>query len=442
MSKRFHPHSLGTQLLCVVLLSLLAAVTAFGVLFSLGSLLLDKTVYGDAFLVRLSDRQFVQLQEYVTREEIGKENLHRLNVWCSRGGRVYLTIFDSDDEMLYESPWAESARLEPDELDEEFDSLIRSDPLTLRDGAKVRALFFYYAGDAWFYSLIVVSALAAFLAFSSCFIGFVGRKLRCVSRLKSELDILAGGDLSYPVTIQGDDELSELAAGVEQMRRSILSHQEAEEQMRSANSRLVTAMSHDLRTPLTSLLGYLELMERGKYENDEQLRHFISRSREKALCIKEMADKLFEYFLVYSSEWEKPDLELADADELFRHFWSEYAFSLESSSFTVRFDFAPLDGRIRVNIDLLRRAFDNLYSNLLKYADPAQEIGIVCAQEGGLAVLRLENRVSAQRNAKESTNIGLNTCRRILQYHGGEFACQEADGMFRVRLSLPLIGKE
>ena len=73
--------------------------------------------------------------------------------------------------------------------------------------------------------------------------------------------------------------------------------------MRLANSELVTAMSHDLRTPLTSLLAYLELMERGKYENQEQLAYFIRRSLEKTMQIKSMADKLFEYFFVYSSEW-------------------------------------------------------------------------------------------------------------------------------------------
>ncbi len=315
---------------------------------------------------------------------------------------------------------------------------IRNIRRKLGDGTAVRVRFFYYAGDAWFYSLLALSALTAFLAFSICFIGFAGRKLRYVSQLRSELDILAGGDLSYPVTVKGEDELSELASGIDQMRRSILSHQEAEEKMRSANSQLVTAMSHDLRTPLTSLLGYLELMERGKYENEEQLRHFIGRSLEKTLRIKEMADKLFEYFLVYSSEWEQPDLEPADADEVFRHFWSEYAFSLESSGFTVRTEFGHLGGQIRINIDLLRRAFDNLYSNLLKYADPGQEIAIVCTQEDGCAVLALANRISAQRSAKESTNIGLNTCRRILQYHGGSFSAEESDGVFRVKLSLPL----
>ena len=61
------------------------------------------------------------------------------------------------------------------------------------------------------------------------------------------------------------DELSELARGIDQMRRSIIKHQEVEQQIRKANAELITSMSHDLRTPLTSLLAFLEIIERKKY---------------------------------------------------------------------------------------------------------------------------------------------------------------------------------
>ena len=286
---------------------------------------------------------------------------------------------------------------------------------------------------------MVFSGLIAFLVFSLCFVAFVHRKLRYVKRLKAELDILAGGELNYPVTVKGLDELGELASGIDQMRRSILAHQSAEDQMRLANSQLVTAMSHDLRTPLTALLAYLELMDRGRYDGEEQLRYFISQSLGKTLQIKDMADKLFEYFLVYSSEWEPAELELVDADQVLQQFWGEYAFSLENEGFTVRTGFGQLNGSLRVNLDLLRRAFDNLYANLLKYADPDQPVEAVYRREGDLVRLTLVNHISPQRDKRESTNIGLNTCRRVLRYHGGTFSAGERDGQFQVTVTLPLL---
>ena len=276
------------------------------------------------------------------------------------------------------------------------------------------------------------------MVFSLLFIALVHRKLRYIKLMKAELDILAGGDLSYEVTIKGVDELSELARGIDEMRRSILEHQRAEDEMRQANSALVTAMSHDLRTPLTSLLAYLELMERGKYEDEAQLRHFIERSLEKTLRIKDMADKLFEYFLVYSSEWERPMTEQLDAQSLVEQCWGEYAFALESHGFKVSHELEPLSAKLRADPALLRRAFDNLCSNLLKYADPAEEIRLGCRREGDGLLLTVENRISPNRDKRESTNIGLNTCARIIRYHGGEFEADERDGEFRISIHLPL----
>ncbi len=239
------------------------------------------------------------------------------------------------------------------------------------------------------------------------------------------------------MTVQGKDELSELAAGIDEMRCSIVKHQRAEDEIRSANSQLVTAMSHDLRTPLTSLLAFLEILDRDKVKDEEQRRHLIRQSLTQTMSIKSMADKLFEYFLVYTSEWEQPELETRDADELFAQFWQEYAFALESHGFTVKTDFNELSGSVVANLELLRRAFDNLYANLAKYAEPSEPIVIQYRRMESTALLTLVNTVSSQRESRESTNIGLNTCRRIMRMLGGSFKAKEAEGVFIAEVRLP-----
>ena len=248
---------------------------------------------------------------------------------------------------------------------------------------------------------------------------------------------MAGGELERPVPVLGYDELSELAAGMDEMRRSFLAHLREEDQIRSANSQLVTAMSHDLRTPLTSLLAFLEILDRDKVKDEEQRRHLIRQSLTQTMSIKSMADKLFEYFLVYTSEWEQPELETRDADELFAQFWQKYAFALESHGFTVETDFNELSGSVVANLELLRRAFDNLYANLVKYAEPSAIIRIAYRRESGEALLTIANVVSSQRESKESTNIGLNTCRRIMRMLGGSFEAKETEGIFTAELRLP-----
>lgn len=440
LSKRVS-RSLGLQLLYGAVVSLLAAVVVFAVFLLLGGRLLDRTVYGQVFVSRMADRQFETLQEFVKAEGITRENLYRLNAWCSRSEKVYLTLYMNDAvEILYESPLSDEDKeyLTAEMYDPELENPEREYALLLCDGVAVRAFLYYYAGDAYYYWTAVIGGVLAFLTFSGCFIALVRRKLAYIMQLKRELDILAGGDLNYLVSVRGQDELGELASGIDQMRRSILNHQAAEERMRAANSQLITAMSHDLRTPLTSLLAYLELMQRGKYDGEEQLRHFIDRCLEKTLRIKSMADKLFEYYRMRTAEWERPESECVDADETFLLFWNEYAFSLESSGFAVARDFQELHGTLEINLEMLRRAFDNLYSNLLKYADAGQPVFIAFHREEKNAVLTVENSVSARRDAGESTGIGLKTCGRILRTYGGSVQTQEQNGRFLVQLTLPM----
>ena len=169
------------------------------------------------------------------------------------------------------------------------------------------------------------------------------------------------------------------------------------------------------------------------------MRHLIRQSLVQSRAIKSMTDKLFEYFLVYATEWEQPVMETMDADDFIGPIWREYAFTLESEGFMVEWNAAPLEGQVSVNLPLLRRAFDNVYSNLLKYADPACPVIISCFRFVEEMELDVKNGVSPHRDRKESTNIGLNTCRRVFRLHGGHFETVEEDGVFLAYMTLPLL---
>ena len=427
------------QLLSAVLISFAVGLAAFAIAFFLGDAMLDKTVYGQTFAETMADQHFSQLQEYVEEEQISLTNLQRLNPWCSRGDKVYLTIYQGDT-LLYESPQSRRIRgdLNVQEYDPDLEDPENKYALVLEGGVTVRAFLYYYSGDAFFYGLMVFSGLVAFLAFSLCFVALISRKVSYINLLKKELDILSGGQLEYAVTVHGSDEIGKLAQGIDQMRRSILKHQELEDQMRSANSELITAMSHDLRTPLTSLLAYLEIIERKKYADEAQMDQLVHKSIHQTMRIKNMADKLFEYFLVYATEWENEDMETVDADPLFQQILEDYTYSLESSGMKVRLQFLPVSGRIRVAMHLLQRALDNIYSNLMKYADPETDIRIGYGRESGNLILTISNGICTDQSKRESTSIGLNTCRRIIEYHGGSFVTSEEACCFSVTVSLPL----
>jgi len=252
---------------------------------------------------------------------------------------------------------------------------------------------------------------------------------------------LEGGDLNYSVTLRGRDELYDLARGLEEMRLSLIRQQREREDAQQANAELVTAVSHDLRTPLTSLIGYMDLVADGKYRSPEEQRHFLTSARTKAYQIKELSDKLFDYFYVYSRQ-EDAELAPQDADILLGQMLQEFLMELDSLGMRAESSLNELGGSMLANPSLLLRAFDNLLSNIRKYADKQAEVWVSCGRDGQQAVIRVENGIAGDRALHDSTNIGLKTCDRVFRYHGGSFETQESGSRFQAVIRLPLTPRQ
>ncbi len=420
---------------------MLAAAISFAVFYSIGNYVLDHMVYGRSFAERMESKVFDRLQTFIRYEKITPGNLRPLNAWAASQDNTYLVLF-IDGQQVFESsidPERDYYAAEIGFVEEYADQRFQ---LTFANGVVAEAYIYYFADEAFYIWMSAIAGVLSFIVFSLCFISLVQNKLRVIQKLKKAVDTIAGGDLEQAVVLHENDELGELAEGIDQMRESILNHQREEREIRAANSQLVTAMSHDLRTPLTSQMVYLEMLDLNKVSSDDQRQHLIHQSLLKAQTIKNMADKLFEYFLVYTTECEQPVLEKTDADEALRQFWQEYAFELENHGFTVNLSLDEMHGCIAINPELMQRVFDNLYSNLLKYASKAQPIDITCRKEDGQACLCISNAIASRHSKHQSTNIGLSTCRRILSIHNGYFDTVEEDGRFTSVISIPLFEPE
>ena len=126
----------------------------------------------------------------------------------------------------------------------------------------------------------------------------IHRPVRYIGRLKEECEILGSGDLDYQVTVQGKDELSLLARGLDNMRIALRESNEKEAELTAANRRMITEMSHDLRTPLTSLLIYTEILGKEAVKDPQQLMEYVRKIEKKARQIKRLSDNIFEYALI------------------------------------------------------------------------------------------------------------------------------------------------
>lgn len=220
------------------------------------------------------------------------------------------------------------------------------------------------------------------------------------------------------------------------MRVSFIERLEWEDNAKTANKELITAMSHDLRTPLTALVGYLDIIIYKKYKTEDEFLKYIRNSREKAYQIKELSDKLFEYFTVFKTDEDDMQLETFNGNELINQLIEEELFNLQNNGFQYRLNTCAELFSLDVHLISIRRVFDNLFSNILKYADKSKPIVITTYMKDRLFVIRIENHTNKELQEAASTGIGIKTCKRIMERQYGHFSASNTQDVFTVHLSL------
>ena len=231
---------------------------------------------------------------------------------------------------------------------------------------------------------------------------------------------------------------------MDNLRDTMLQRLESEKEAWNTNSELITSMSHDIRTPLTTLIGYLDILDSGDYRSQEELERYIGNCKQKALQLKDLSDKMFQYFLVFGRDSLEMENETYDTEILLQQLLGEHLFYLSNMGFRLSVDFTKKKSRLTADIHYLKRLFDNLFSNIKKYAAPEGEVRIQAKIVGEGILICLSNDIRKDDALVESTNIGLKTCQKIVEQMGGRFHAEREENRFEVRVLLPveLNGKE
>ena len=258
----------------------------------------------------------------------------------------------------------------------------------------------------------------ALLSFCLVVVPCIVRLLRRIGALQREAEVLMAGDLEHSIRVKGRDELSGLGEDIERLRRSVLERIQGEREAVAANSRLITSMSHDLRTPLTKLTGYLDILIYHKYQTQEEHDSFLRMASEKAAQIKEMTGRMFA-----SAQVDAPaaplEPEILDGGLLLGQLLEEQCGDLRREGFDVEPPVFERGFQLYLPAADAVRIFDNLFSNLRKYASLAGPVRIR-AEDGPEAVtLRVTNRIRPAPDRTDSHGVGVPTMRELLERAGG-----------------------
>ena len=394
------------------------------------------------------------LQNYVVAEGVDLENSDEIAEWVRENPYVYLLVYQGSENQEFTDktnvvPGAKDkfSELSGSRID---DSMARDELLadaraggyhliSLTDGQVIVALS-EYSENLYLSIFRAASFASAGITFILMLVRYIGMLINRIKRFASDVTIVSELDMNYKIVSEGKDELAGLSDNVENMRQTMLRHIENEKEARAANTELITSISHDIRTPLTVLMGYIEMMR--EREKDEVMLGYIDATESTALRLKQLSDDMFKYLLAFGDTDKAVSLEEYDAGMLFDQALSEHILLLREMGYDISVnnlgDALPEGSLVRTDAQNLMRIVDNIFSNIRKYADMESTINIDTRIDGARLTVEVRNRLRRDTDGAESNGIGLKTCVRLGSVVADGFEYERNEDSFVCRLYMKI----
>lgn len=230
--------------------------------------------------------------------------------------------------------------------------------------------------------------LATFLL---SFYFITNKKMKYIEIVSNGLLEISKGNLDYRIKKYGDDELTSLANNINFMAEELKNKIENERKVEREKSELITNVSHDLRTPLTSIKGYLGLIKEKKYRTEDQIEEYISIAYNKSEKLEVLINDLFEYTKL-SSNGVNIDRKSIALNGLLEQLIDELIPISEENDVNIEKEF--INEKIIVFIDPNKtvRVFENLLMNAIRYSLKPGEVKVILTRENEFALVKVQNK--------------------------------------------------
>ena len=281
----------------------------------------------------------------------------------------------------------------------------------------------------WQYAILGLSMVASILVFVFLVLFWIGERLAYIGEIIKGIDALGRHEWSYEIPLQGENELTELAIRVNTLSKEEQAFQEKEKQLQEEKNGLIRSLSHDIRTPLTSMLAYSEFMKQKNHLSAEEMQTYMELVEQKSRQIKVLTDRLL--------DGGNRQLEFIENGAfLMEQLVDEWSMELEED-FLIEVDLTQcpqFSGK--VDIQELRRIFDNLASNIRKYAQPSEVITLQVFEKEGRVCIFQSNTCKTLSEPVESNGIGMESIRKIAMHYEGSVEVLRTQDKFSVFILL------
>lgn len=405
----------------MIAIAFIASVCFFFLSFNIGNFIIEKI--SDA---RTDEKIVSELETYIRENRLAPESRKALWSWC-RKGEVDIEVF-VDGHLVFSSIFdVEHKQYNMEESEQEKEKARQ-----VRFGDVYADVVFYP-----YYHMDGKAKGAEIAATTILFIGIVifgiRKKIEYIHLINEEIHVLEGGDLTKEITVRGNDEITMLAESVNEFRKSMLEQMAMIEQFERSSRLTHAEIAHDLRTPLTSLIMYLDFAQKEIEGRETTAELYLTRAREKSARLKNLLDQNYSYSTMQDYfQMEKAE---EQAYEVLRGFLGDINSGLEREGFFVRSEISFGHSRILVQRDAVARVFGNLMTNIIKYASKEDEVLVCCRERDKYVEVTAVNKVRVFEGEKpESTGFGSRISKRLMEEMNGDYSTDETDGTFTTTL--------
>ena len=401
--------------------------------------------------IREQNRSYMNdLQKYVNINRLTVKEAEDTNRWAS-GQHLKLVFYKDRDLIYYEQETGEDDKnfqsyLSEDDrkkYEETLQSILDGNadayPISFMDGTLL--VTFVDNTESFMKSLVIAASLCvSALLFAIWMLLYFNRITGRIGKLAKSVKAVGAGDMERRIYDGGNDEIGGLALDVNNMRNSVVENMSKEREAWEANAGLITAMSHDIRTPLTVMLGYMELME--LQNEDPAFAEYLESCKQNAHKLKKLSDDMFSYFLVFGKREFELDMTPSVAGEVVRHMLDEHCILLSGNGYNVSTSWESEDSTILIDQKFFGRVIDNVFSNIGKYADKDKAVNISVEANDDIFKITTENYIAMDTSSAESNGIGNKTCAKIMEQLGGKFESYADGELYINKISLPIYKAE
>ena len=273
--------------------------------------------------------------------------------------------------------------------------------------------------------------------FSFTFLLLQRKSLKYIGKIALAVQNISEGDLNTEIEVLGDDEFSMIAANLNRMEEELRELIDKERESERTKNELITNVAHDLRTPLTSIIGYLELLSKGIPLTPEMQQKYIDIAYTKAKRLEKLIEDLFGFTKM---NYGKLSMNVGKVDivKLLGQLLEEFYPSFADKDLTYELVSNVPAQVITADGNLLARLFDNLINNAIKYGAEGKKVLVKVHVEDEIVTVSVTNygyvipadelplifnkfyRVEQSRSTTTGgTGLGLAIAKSIVDMHGG-----------------------